>query len=74
MKVLAVVLGIIFVVAAICAATGILHFSHPLGFDGKAAHETHHFVRDYRGTVLSVGAHVHGYARRRAGRAVISFR
>lgn len=35
MKVLAVVLGIIFVLAAIAAATGVLHFSHPLGFDGK---------------------------------------
>lgn len=40
MKVLAVVLGIIFVLAAICTATGILHFSHALGFDG-ARHLKH---------------------------------
>lgn len=36
MKALAIVLGIIFVIAAICTATGVLHFSHALGFDGKA--------------------------------------
>jgi uncharacterized membrane protein YuzA (DUF378 family) len=35
MKVLAVVLGIIFILGAICTATGILHFSHALGFDGQ---------------------------------------
>ena len=40
MKTLAVVLGIIFVLAAICTATGILHFSHALGFDG-ARHTKH---------------------------------
>jgi hypothetical protein len=34
MKVLAVVLGIVFILAAIASATGILHFSHALGFDG----------------------------------------
>lgn len=34
MKVLAIVLGVIFILAAICAATGILHFSRALGFDG----------------------------------------
>ena len=34
MKVLAVVLGILFVLAAIATATGALHFSHVLGFDG----------------------------------------
>ena len=34
MKALAIVLGIIFVIAAICTATGVLHFSHALGFDG----------------------------------------
>jgi len=40
MKVIAVVLGIIFVIAAICTATGILHFNHTLGFDG-ARHTKH---------------------------------
>ncbi len=35
MKTLAVVLGVIFVLAAICAATGVLHFNHTLGFDGR---------------------------------------
>ncbi len=34
MKVLAIVLGIIFILAAIATATGVLHFSHALGFDG----------------------------------------
>ncbi|HZT11360.1 MAG TPA: hypothetical protein VFA29_01020 [Candidatus Baltobacteraceae bacterium] len=40
MRTLAVVVGIIFVLAAICSATGILHFSHALGFDG-ARHTKH---------------------------------
>lgn len=35
MKVVAIVLGIIFILAAICTATGILHFNHTLGFDGQ---------------------------------------
>jgi len=34
MKVLAVVLGIIFVILAILAITGTAHFSRALGFDG----------------------------------------
>jgi hypothetical protein len=34
MKTLAVILGIIFLIAAILAWTGIAHFSHALGFDG----------------------------------------
>lgn len=42
MRVLAIVLGIIFIIAAICAATGALHFSHALGFDGK--HHTKHTI------------------------------
>jgi hypothetical protein len=42
MKTLAVVLGIIFVIAAIAAATGFLHFSHTLGFDGR--HHTKHTI------------------------------
>lgn len=40
MKTLAIVLGVIFILAAICSATGILHFSHALGFDG-ARHLKH---------------------------------
>ena len=40
MKVIAVVLGILFVLAAIATATGVLHFSHALGFDG-ARHTKH---------------------------------
>lgn len=40
MRTLAVVVGVIFVLAAICSATGILHFSHALGFDG-ARHTKH---------------------------------
>jgi hypothetical protein len=40
MKVIAIVLGIIFIIAAACTATGVLHFSHALGFDG-ARHTKH---------------------------------
>jgi Co/Zn/Cd efflux system component len=42
MKVLAIVLGIIFVLAAIATATGVLNFSHALGFDGT--HHTKHAI------------------------------
>lgn len=35
MKVLAVVLFIVFVIAAVLAFTGMAHFSHVLGFDGQ---------------------------------------
>lgn len=34
MKVLAIVLGIVFAIAALLAVTGSAHFSHLLGFDG----------------------------------------
>ena len=34
MKVLAIVLFIVFVIAAVLAFTGTAHFSHLLGFDG----------------------------------------
>ena len=40
MKGLAIVLGVIFILAAICSFTGVLHFSHALGFDG-ARHLKH---------------------------------
>ncbi|HEV3152203.1 MAG TPA: hypothetical protein VGZ02_00205 [Candidatus Baltobacteraceae bacterium] len=40
MKGLAIALGVIFILAAICTATGILHFNHTLGFDG-ARHTKH---------------------------------
>jgi hypothetical protein len=42
MKALAVVLGIIFVILAILAATGIAHFAPALGLDGR--HHTKHTV------------------------------
>jgi hypothetical protein len=42
MKVLAVVLGVIFVILAILAATGIAHFAPALGLDGK--HHTKHTI------------------------------
>jgi len=34
LKVLAIVLFVVFVIAAVLAFTGIAHFSHLLGFDG----------------------------------------
>lgn len=42
MKTLAIILGIIFVIAAILSATGALHVSHTLGFDGR--HHTKHTI------------------------------
>jgi hypothetical protein len=35
LKVLAIVLFIVFVIAAVLAFTGMAHFSHMLGFDGQ---------------------------------------
>lgn len=35
MKILAVVLFVVFLIAAVLAFTGVAHFSHLLGFDGQ---------------------------------------
>jgi hypothetical protein len=42
MKALAVVLGVIFVILAICTATGIAHFAPAIGLNGQ--HHTKHTI------------------------------
>ena len=49
MKILAIVLFVIFLIAAVLAFTGMAHFSHALGFDGR-----HHLKHAIVYAVLAV--------------------
>lgn len=49
MKVLAMVLFVVFLIAAVLAFTGMAHFSHVLGFDGQ-----HHVKHGIVYAVLAV--------------------
>lgn len=65
MKALAVVLGIIFILLAICTATGALHFLPAIGLDGK-----HHLKHTVLYAVLAILAFV--WARMSSGTATTS--